>query len=82
MFTFADLGSPSDTQEVRYESADGGLHFSAVSQDGDSRFDLRLLPLQGIDKLSDEPIDLFSASKAKLQGLVMELFSNLQELVS
>ena len=82
VFTFAASDSPFETQEIRYGSADGGLHFSAVSPDGDSHFDMRLLPLQGIDKLSDEPIDLFSASKAKLQGLIMEFYSNLQELVS
>lgn len=82
VLTFSASDSPFETQGIRYGSADGGLHFNAVSPDGDSHFDMRLLPLQGIDKLSDEPIDLFSASKAKLQGLIMEFYSNLQELVS
>lgn len=71
----------SETPALRYESADGGLHVYAVSPDEVSRFDLRLLPLQQIDKLSDEPIDLFSASTAKLQGIVMEIYSNLQSLI-
>ena len=43
--------------------------------------DLRLLPLQQIDKLSDDPTDLFSVSTAKLQGIAMELYCNLQSLI-
>lgn len=81
LLTFAASDSPSAIQEFRYESADGGLHIYTVSQAEDLRFDLRLLPLQQIDKLSDDPTDLFSVSTAKLQGIAMEIYSNLQTLI-
>ncbi|MGN1306554.1 MAG: zinc-ribbon domain-containing protein [Faecousia sp.] len=81
LLTFAASGRSSAMQEFRYELTDGGLHIYTVSPAEDFRFDLRLLPLQQIDKLSDEPTDLFSVSTAKLQGIAMEFYYNLQSLI-
>lgn len=71
-----------DSITLRYAEVDGGADFNAdMSADGENiSIAMRLLPLDQVDRLSDEPIDIFSMSKTKLQLLVVELYRNLQSL--
>ena len=68
---------------IEYAAADGGVEFNTdFYVDGESlSLTMRLLPLETIDPLSDDPIDIFSMSKTKLQFLVMEIYSNLQSAI-
>ena len=72
-----------DSITLGYDEADGGADFNAgISVDGENvSFAMRLLPLDQVDRLSDEPIDIFSMSKTKLQLLTVELYRNLQSLM-
>lgn len=66
---------------IRYDAEDNGaVFFADLPIDGeDLSFELHLMPLQKIDRLSGDAVDLLSLSENGLKMILVELYGNLQK---
>lgn len=70
-----------DSYSIRYDAEDNGAAFYAdLPIDGENiPLELHLMPLQKIDRLSGDAIDLLSLSENGLKMILVELYGNLQK---
>lgn len=71
-----------DSYSIRYDAEDNGAAFYAdLPIEGQSiPLELHLMPLQKIDRLSGDAVDLLSLSENGLKMILIELYGNLQKL--
>ena len=71
-----------DSYSIRYDAEDNGAAFYAdLPIEGQTiPMELHLMPLQKIDRLSGDAVDLLSLSENGLKMILVELYSNLQKL--
>lgn len=71
-----------DSYSIRYDAEDNGAAFYAdLPIEGQIiPMELHLMPLQKIDRLSGDAVDLLSLSENGLKMILVELYSNLQKL--
>ncbi len=71
-----------DSYSIRYDAEDNSAAFYAdLPIEGQTiPLELHLMPLQKIDRLSGDAVDLLSLSENGLKMILVELYSNLQKL--